>query len=85
MAQTIPGAIAINSATFIAGRAGVRGAIAATAGMIAPSVIVILAVAILLEQALRAGGSIGHARHPWHRSRTDRRGGMDHRPPRLLP
>ncbi len=55
MAQTIPGAIAINSATFIGRRrAGVRGAIAATAGMIAPSVIVILAVAILLEQALRA-------------------------------
>ncbi len=55
MAQTIPGAIAINSATFIGRRqAGVRGAIAATAGMIAPSVIVILAVAMLLEQALRA-------------------------------
>ena len=55
MAQTIPGAIAINSATFIGKRqAGIPGAIAATAGMIAPSVIVILALAMLLEHAVRA-------------------------------
>lgn len=55
MAQTIPGAIAINTATFVGKRqAGIRGAIAATAGMIAPSLIVILLIAMLLEQAIHA-------------------------------
>jgi chromate transporter len=55
MSQTVPGAIAINAATFIGKRwAGIPGAIAATAGMITPSFVIILALAILLQKPLQA-------------------------------
>ena len=51
LAQIAPGVIAVNTATFLGQRlAGLPGAVAATAGMIAPSVLVILAVAALLGQ-----------------------------------
>lgn len=50
MAQTVPGAIAINTATAIGKRqAGIPGAIAATAGIITPSFFVILVIAIGLQ------------------------------------
>ncbi|MGN0703111.1 MAG: chromate transporter [Lentihominibacter sp.] len=57
ISQAMPGVVAINSGTYIGRRiAGVRGAIAATAGVITPSfVIIILAVTIL--------GAIGDNRY----------------------
>jgi len=43
LAQSLPGAIAINSSTFVGYRiAGVRGALAATLGVILPSFLIIL-------------------------------------------
>lgn len=51
LAQVVPGVIAVNTATFLGQRqAGYAGAVAATAGMITPSILVILAVASLLGQ-----------------------------------
>jgi chromate transporter len=51
LAQVVPGVIAVNTATFLGQRqAGYAGAVAATAGMITPSILVILAVAALLGQ-----------------------------------
>ena len=49
ISQSMPGVIAINSATYIGNRRkGVRGAVAATLGVIAPSfIIIILAVTFL--------------------------------------
>lgn len=48
IAQTVPGSIAVNAATFIGYRlAGVIGAIAATIGMITPTFIIILVLASL--------------------------------------
>lgn len=49
LAQTVPGVIAVNTATFIGQRqAGYAGALAATAGMILPSILVILGIASML-------------------------------------
>ncbi len=48
--QCTPGIIAINTATFIGvRRRGVKGAIAATLGMIAPSLIIIVLIAMFLS------------------------------------
>lgn len=45
VAQSVPGAVAINSATFIGYRlAGIRGAIAAMAGMLLPTFLIIVAL-----------------------------------------
>lgn len=49
--QCTPGIIAINVATFIGyRRAGVGGAVAATLGMIFPSLIIITLIAVILKQ-----------------------------------
>ena len=46
VAQSVPGAIAINSATFVGYKiAGRKGALAATAGVILPSLVVIMLIA----------------------------------------
>lgn len=49
--QCTPGIIAINTATFIGyKRRGVRGAIAATAGMVFPSLVIITVIAAFIQQ-----------------------------------
>ncbi len=49
--QCTPGIIAVNTATFIGYyQAGVLGGIIATVGMVTPSIIIIVAVAALLQQ-----------------------------------
>lgn len=49
--QSLPGAIALNAATFIGSRASrIPGAIAASIGMVTPSVVVIVVVASLLSR-----------------------------------
>ena len=49
LAQTVPGAIAVNVSTFIGYRiAGFRGALAATLGVVLPSFLIILSLAGLL-------------------------------------
>ncbi len=49
--QCTPGIIAVNTATFIGYyEAGIFGGIFATLGMVAPSIIIIIAVAALLQQ-----------------------------------
>ncbi|MDQ6420626.1 chromate transporter [Paenibacillus sp. LHD-117] len=51
VAQSIPGAVAINSATFIGYRiAGIRGAIAAMAGMLLPTFSIIVALSFVFLQ-----------------------------------
>jgi chromate transporter len=51
VAQSIPGAIAINSATFIGYKInGKKGALAATLGVILPSVLIILAIATVFSR-----------------------------------
>lgn len=51
VAQSIPGAVAINSATFIGYRiAGVRGAVAAMAGMLLPTFLIIVALSFVFLQ-----------------------------------
>jgi len=51
MAQIVPGVIGVNTATFLGQRqAGYLGSLAATAGMITPSIIAILIVAGFLGQ-----------------------------------
>src|SRR5699024_4934714 len=48
MAQTVPGSIAVNTATFIGYRiAGLSGAIAGTLGIITPTFLIIVALATL--------------------------------------
>ena len=48
--QCTPGVIAVNTATFVGRkRAGVPGAIVATAGVVFPSLIIILIIAALIE------------------------------------
>lgn len=57
LGQSIPGIIAMNTATLIGYRKrGVPGAIAAAAGMATPSVVVILLIAMFLSQ---------YFAHPW--------------------
>lgn len=49
--QCTPGIIAVNTATFIGySQAGVMGGIFATVGMVTPSIIIIIAVAAVLQQ-----------------------------------
>lgn len=51
--QCTPGIIAVNTATFIGyDLAGVVGGIVATIGMVAPSVLIIIAVAAVLQQLM---------------------------------
>lgn len=51
LAESTPGPVAINCATFVGNRQkGVIGAIAATLGMVTPSFIVIYAISIFLER-----------------------------------
>ena len=50
IAESTPGPIAINSATFIGKKvAGIKGAVAATAGVVLPSFLIIIAVSFVLE------------------------------------
>jgi chromate transporter len=52
--QCTPGAIAVNTATFIGYRhAGILGGIAATLGVIAPSILIITLIALFLTQFAR--------------------------------
>lgn len=49
--QCTPGVIAVNTATFMGyKKAGVRGAIAATAGMVFPSLVIITIIAAFIQQ-----------------------------------
>ncbi len=49
--QCTPGIIAVNTATFIGyRRAGIKGAIASTIGMILPSLLIITLIALVLKQ-----------------------------------
>lgn len=49
--QCTPGVIAVNTATFIGHKVnGIKGAIAATLGIITPSVIIIMLIAGIIEQ-----------------------------------
>ena len=51
IAESTPGPIAINSATFVGYRtAGILGAMAATTGVVLPSFVVILAISYILEE-----------------------------------
>ncbi len=48
--QCTPGIIAVNTATFVGNKKrGILGAICATAGMIAPSLIIIMSIALVLQ------------------------------------
>ena len=58
IAESTPGPIAINSATFVGYRAaGVLGSVCGTLGVVLPSFVIILALSFVLQefQALRAG------------------------------
>ena len=51
MAQSVPGAIGVNTAVFIGGRLhGVPGAIVALLGVVTPSILIILIIAQFFEQ-----------------------------------
>ncbi len=51
VAQSVPGAIAINSSTFIGYKiAGISGALAATAGVVIPSFIIITGIATVISR-----------------------------------
>ena len=53
IAESTPGPIAINCASYVGYRErGVKGALSATAGMVLPSLLVICAIAMFLEQFL---------------------------------
>ena len=52
--QCTPGVIAVNTATFIGyKRKGIPGAIAATLGVVSPSLLIIVLIAMVLEQAMK--------------------------------
>jgi len=52
--QCTPGVIAVNTATFIGyKKQGVPGAIAATLGVVSPSLLIIVLIAMVLEQAMK--------------------------------
>lgn len=56
IAESTPGPIAINSATYVGYRQkGIKGALAATVGVVLPSLIIICAIAMFLEQFLEIG------------------------------
>lgn len=49
LSQSLPGAIAINSSIFLGYRlAGVTGAVVAAAGVVMPSLLIILGIAVFL-------------------------------------
>ncbi len=51
LAQTVPGVIALNTAIFLGNRlAGPLGAVAAAAGVIAPSILIIITIAVFFLQ-----------------------------------
>lgn len=51
IAESTPGPIAVNSATFVGYRAaGILGSVAATLGVVLPSFVIILAISFVLEQ-----------------------------------
>ena len=51
IAETTPGPLAINSATFIGSKLnGLKGALSATAGVVAPSFFIILAISHIVRQ-----------------------------------
>ena len=53
IAESTPGPIAINCATFVGyKRAGIRGAVIATIGMVVPSFLIILLISMFLENFL---------------------------------
>ncbi len=53
IAESTPGPIAINCATFVGWQqAGILGAIAATLGVVLPSFLIILAISVFLNQFL---------------------------------
>lgn len=57
VAESTPGPIAINMATFVgSSQAGILGAIAATLGVVLPSFIIILAIATVIRGLLRYAG-----------------------------
>lgn len=59
--QCTPGVIAVNTATFIGyKRAGILGGIAATAGVIAPSIVIITIIAAFLQN-FASYPAVGHA------------------------
>lgn len=61
LGQSVPGVIAVNAATFIGHeRRGVPGAIAATLGVIFPSVVVITIIAAFLQR-FQEFGAVQHA------------------------
>ena len=51
IAESTPGPIAINSATFIGYKiAGIRGSLAATAGVVLPSFVIIYVISFVLNR-----------------------------------
>lgn len=51
LAQSVPGVIAVNTSIILGNRlAGVKGAVVAAAGVIAPSLVVIIAIAVYFDQ-----------------------------------
>lgn len=56
IAESTPGPIAINCATYVGYKEkGFRGAVAATVGMVLPSLLIICAIAMFLERFLEIG------------------------------
>ncbi len=59
--QCTPGVIAVNTATFVgSGQAGVLGGVAATLGMVFPSIVIILVIAAFLSNFMHIAW-VGHA------------------------
>lgn len=57
VAESTPGPLAVNMATFIgSSRAGLAGALAATAGVVLPSFVIILIIAALINNLLKYAG-----------------------------
>ena len=57
VAESTPGPLAINMATFIgSSQGGIVGALAATAGVVLPSFVIILIIAALIKNILRFAG-----------------------------
>ena len=73
ISQMTPGPIGINAATFVGTKvAGIGGAVAATAGFVTPSLIIMIALAKLLARVWRYGSDQGCFERPAPRcSRID--------------
>ena len=57
VAESTPGPIAVNMATFVgSAQGGLAGALVATAGVVLPSFVIILAIAAALKNILKFGG-----------------------------